>query len=180
MPLVSLALGGFGYYSNNTLDSLTRNPETGVAYNSRLLRYGPDFRLTITAPVSANLYTQILFGKDSNATGFGKEASWWGGFVQGEVKPRDDLIVYSRYDWIDGDRFDDTAVTINGVSGSIGPVDPRLWDLVAGAQYLIYDNLKLIAEYRHGVKDLGGVPANPQQLRRTLEDAGFLGSRLEF
>ncbi|SRR6266571_3314126 len=179
-PRATIALGGFGYYSDNTLDTRTKNPSTGVGYTSRLLRYGPDFRLTFTAPVYINLFSQVLFCEVSNATGFGQEASWWGGFVQGEVKPRDDLILFSRYDWVYGDRFDDTGVTINGVSGSVGPVDPRLWDMVAGVQYFLYDNCKLIAEYRHGVKDLGAVPADPAQLKRTEENAGFAGFRIDF
>ena len=151
-----------------------------MGYRSPLRRYGPDFRLTLTDPVYVNLFSQILYGKDSNATGFGKEASWWGGFVEADVKPINELIVYGRYDWIRGKRNDDTGVTINGVNGSIGPVDPKLWDIVAGAQYFLYDNFKLIAEFRHGEKDLGSVAANQEQLKKTVENAIFTGVRLVF
>ena len=180
LPTSTVALGWFSYYSANTLDTLASNPDTLAGYRDRLRRYGPDIRLTLNEPVYINLYSQILLARDSNPTGFGPEAKWWGGFLQAEVKPYNQLIVYGRYDWIRGDRFDDTGIVINGANGSIGPVDPRLWDIVAGAQYFVYDNFKLIAEYRHGVKDLGSVPADPEQLQKTVENAVFAGFRLVF
>jgi hypothetical protein len=160
-----MTIGGFGYYSGNTVDNLTTNPENGARYEDRLWRAGPDITFTLLNPLYLNLYSQILFGEDSNATGFGKKASWWGGFVQGEVKPLDELILYGRYDWIDGDRFNDTDVTIN---------------VVIGAQYFLYENFKLTAEYRRGEKDLN--PARPTvfQLKKTEEDAVFAGFRLVF
>ncbi len=179
-------VGGFGYYSGNTLDSLTTNPENGASYKERLWRAGPDISVTLNTPLYLNISTQILFGEDSNATGFGKKASWWGGFVQAEVKPLDKLILYGRYDWIDGDSFNDSTVTINGASGTIGPVKPSLWDVVIGAQYFLYENFKLIAEYRHGEKDLKpGTSANPDvqpidQLKTTVEDAVYAGFRVVF
>lgn len=176
----TLTVGGFGYYSDNTVDNLTTNPENGARYKDRLWRTGPDISFTLLKPLYLNLYSQILFGEDSNATGFGKKASWWGGFVQGEVKPLDELILYGRYDWIDGDRFNDTDVTINGASGTIGPVEPRLWDVVIGAQYFLYENFKLTAEYRRGEKDLNPARPTVSQLKKTEEDAVFAGFRLVF
>ena len=71
-------------------------------------------------------------------------------------------------------------MTINGIPGTIGPVKPRLWDVVVGAQYFLYENFKLIAEYRHGEKDLGPVTAEESQLKKTEEDAIFAGFRLVF
>jgi hypothetical protein len=180
LPTTTLALGWFSYHSANTLDNLTTNPDTAAGYRDQLRRDGPDFRLTLNEPVYINFYSQILFAKDSNPTGFGQEAKWWGGFVQAEVKPHNQLVVYGRYDWIRGNHYDDTGIVINGASGSIGPVDPKLWDIVAGAQYFLYDNFKLIAEYRHGEKDLGSVPADPGQLKKTVENAVFTGVRLVF
>lgn len=176
----TLALGGFGYLSGNSLHRAAINPRTDAVYKDRLVRYGPDFRFTLNSPIYVNLFSQILIGKDDNATGFGKEAKWWGGFVQGEVKPLDYLILFGRYDWIKGDRFDDTGESVNEENGNIGPVDPRLVDVVAGIQYYLHENFKLIAEYRHGEKDLGAVPADPQQLRKTEEDSGFIGFRVDF
>ena len=180
LPTTIMALGWFSYYSANTLDNLTTNPDTGAAYRSSLSRHGPDFRLTLNEPVYINLFSQILIAKDRNPTGFGQEAKWWGGFVQAEVKPLNQLVAYGRYDWIRGNHYDDTGIMINGASGSIGPVDPKIWDIVAGAQYFLYDNFKLIAEFRHGEKDLGSVLADPEQLKKTVENAVFTGVRLVF
>ncbi len=186
IPSMTMTVGGFGYYSGNTVDNLTTNPENEAKYKDRLWRAGPDITFTLNTPLYVNLSSQILFGEDSNATGFGKKATWWGGFVQAEVKPITELILYGRYDWIEGERFNDTDVTINGASGTIGPVEPSLWDVVIGAQYFLYENFKLIAEYRHGEKDLRpGTSANPDvqpidQLKKTEEDAVFAGFRLAF
>lgn len=176
----TFTVGGFGYYSGNTLNSLASNPEHGGKYRDRLWRAGPDISLTLNAPVYMNIFSQILFGRNSNATGFGKAATWWGGFVQAEVKPLSELIVYARYDWINGDRFNDTNVTINGISGSIGPVNPKLWDALAGVQYFLYNNFKLIAEYRHGKKELRPDSLTASQLIKIEENAVFVGFRLAF
>lgn len=176
----TVAVGGFVYYSSNTLDSLTTQPTTGVKYDDELWRVGPDVSITLNQPLYVKLYSQILFAKDSNATGFGVAAKWWGGFVQADVKPIDQLILYGRYDWINGDQFNDTGVTINGVSGETGPVDPSLWDVVVGAQYYLYENFKLIAEYRHGEKDLQPTSMSAEQLENTKENAVYVGVQLVF
>ncbi len=176
----TLTVGGFGYYSGNTLDSLTTQPSTAARYKDRLWRAGPDLSITLTKPISIDLYSQIFFAEDSNATGFGRKASWWGGFVGVDVKPLDPLVLYVRYDWINGRRFDDTGVTINAVSGETGPVRPRLWDVVVGAQYYLYENIRLMAEYRHGEKDLRPATPDVAQLKKTEENAVFVGFHLVF
>ena len=176
----TLTVGGFGYYSGNTLDSLTTNTDNGASYKDRLWRVGPDISVTLTAPIYVNLFSQILFADDSNATGFGKKAKWWGGFVELDIKPLDALVLYGRYDWINGRRFDDTGVTISGVSGTIGPVHPRLWDVVIGAQYFLWENFKLITEYRHGLKDLQPTLSDVEQLKKTKENAVFAGFQMVF
>lgn len=176
----TMTVGGFGYYSGNTLDSLTTNPATGAAYKSRLWLAGPDISITLPKPIYIDLYSQILFAEASNPTGFGQNASWWGGFVQVDVKPLDTLVLYARYDWINGQSFDDTGVTINGVSGETGPVNPRLWDVVLGAQYFLYENFKLIAEYRYGEKNLQPAAPSAEQLQKTVENAVYVGFQLVF
>jgi hypothetical protein len=175
-----VTLGGFGYYSGNTLDSNTTNPDTGASYKSRLWRAGPDITITLAKPFYISLYSQILFAQDSNPTGFAKKATWWGGFVGADVKPIDPLVLYARFDWINGRQFNDTDVTVNGVSGVIGPVRPSLWDVVAGAQYFLYENFKLIAEYRRGEKNLRPDVADVSQLKTTTENAVFAGFQLSF
>jgi hypothetical protein len=96
------------------------------------------------------------------------------------VKPIDPLVLYARFDWINARQFNDTDVTINGVSGVIGPVRPSLWDVVAGAQYFLYENFKLIAEYRRGEKNLRPDVADVSQLKTTTENAVFAGFQLSF
>ncbi len=176
----TLTVGGFGYYSGNTLDNLTTNPGTGAGYKDRLWRAGPDISITLASPIYVNLYSQILFSEDSSPTGFGQKAKWWGGFVEVDVKPLDQLVLFARYDWINGRRYDDTGATISGVSGETGPVKPRLWDVVVGAQYFLYENIRLIAEYRRGEKDLRPAIADVAQLKKTTEDAVFVGFHLLF
>lgn len=207
MEHLSLRLGGFGYYSGNTLDSRTTIPGTGdpttgangVHYGNRLWRVGPDISLTLSDPIYIKLFSQVLFGRDNNLTGFGKAATWWGGFVQAEAKPLGDnawpIIGYIRYDWINADRYNDSGVTItdrfgNTATGIVGPVHPRLWDTVVGMQYYVYQNLKVTAEYRHGEKRLRPgtssnstgtedvLPAN--QLAKTVEDAVMTGFQVAF
>lgn len=176
----SFKFGGTGYYSGNTLDTLTTNEDTTLGYNNRIWRAGPDFQFTLEAPTYFSVFTQFLFAQDRNATGFGEKARYRGGFLQAELKPSDNLIVYGRYDWIDGDTYDDTGVTINGASGSLGEVDPKLWDAVFGIQYYLWDNYKLIGEYRRGVKELSPDMATAEQLEKTEEDSIFAGFRLVF
>ncbi len=176
----ALKAGGFGYYSGNTVDSLTTNPDTDARYQDRLWRAGPDVSFTLTTPFYVNLFSQLLFAEDSNPTGFARKARWSGGFVEADVKPWEPLALYTRFDWIDGRRFDDTGVTVNGVAGTTGPVHPRLWDVVAGVQYFVFENLKLIGEYRYGEKDLHPSSTDVSQLKKTTENAVFGGFFLSF
>src|SRR6185436_18676159 len=104
----------FGYYSGNTLDSHTTNEDTGLAYTNRLVRAGVDLKIAWEQPIYFDVFGQFLWGRDSNATGLGEEAKWRGGFVQLDLKPSEDFVLYGRYDWIDGDKYDDTDVTLNG------------------------------------------------------------------
>jgi hypothetical protein len=61
-----------------------------------------------------------------------------------------------RYDWINGERFDDTGKVVNGAVGTTR-VEPRERDWVLGVQSLIAPNLKLIGELRsHTFEDLAG------------------------
>jgi len=176
----TVTVGGFGYYSGNTLDNITTQPATAAAYKDRLWRAGPDISITLAKPIYIDLYSQILFAEDSDATGFGQKARWWGGFVQLDVKPLEQLVLYGRYDWINGRGYDDTGVTINAVSGETGPVHPRLWDVIVGAQYYLYENIRLMAEYRHGEKDLRPALSAVGQLKKTEENAVFVGFHLVF
>jgi hypothetical protein len=94
------------------------------------------------------LESQVLFNRESNPTAFNKSFSWWGGFSQlnGTIPVRAKYLqwitAYARYEWLRGNRFDDTAV-----GGVTGLVHPHEWQAVAGLQWYILENLKIVTEY---------------------------------
>jgi hypothetical protein len=94
---------------------------------------------------------------ESNPTGYDKEFKWQGGFDQLNWQISKKAITYARYDWIKGNSFDDS--TVGGVTKS----KPGETDIVAGLQYLVQQNVKLIGEYRHDVfKDTAATPNTAQ------------------
>ena len=175
------SFGLFGYHSMNTYDDALRTAgsNTADAYADGLkfgimsgaqspnehTTYGPHFTLSL-APFGVPVWldNDILFRKESNPTGFGVAFNWRGGFHQLNWQVSKQTMAYVRYDWIDGDRFDDRAFTVNGTTGST-LVEARERDYVIGVQSLIAPNLKLIGELRnHKFEDLAGAG--------TLEDNG--------
>ncbi len=177
------AFGFFALHSPDTYDDNIRsNAATSVSFpvasgtlngimsgaqvkNARTT-YGPNFTLSLAPwgiPVSFD--NDIHFNKESSPTGFGKEFKWKGGLHQVNWQSSKETMSYVRYDWIRGDRFDDTTSTFNGTSG-VTNVEPREHDWVLGVQHLLDQNIKLIGEYRnHRFEDKvsGG----------TLTDNGF-------
>jgi hypothetical protein len=163
-------LGFFGYASPDIYDDNLRD-NASIAFGgimsgkqraNRMHSYGPDLTLSLE-PLNIPVWseTQVLFNRESNPTGFDKSFSWWGGFSQLNAripiraKYLQWITAYGRYEWIRGDKFDDT-----GNGGVIGPaaaggatggaVRPREWQVVFGAQAFILENLKVIAEWsRH-------------------------------
>jgi hypothetical protein len=145
-------LGLFGYWSPDIYSADLRTSgaiAAGGIFSGRghnaTSSVGPDVTLSLQ-PLALPVWldTQLLFNRESNPTGFDKRFTWWGGFSQLTWKPFESLIAYGRYDWLHGDRFDDT--TVGGVTG---PVRPREWAAVAGLQWYTLLNLRLIAEYSH-------------------------------
>jgi hypothetical protein len=117
-------------------------------------RLGVDSTLSLTAiGIPVWLENQYMANKESNPTETGVEFKWKGGFHQLNWQISKKAITYARYDWIKGDSFDDT------VMGGSTTSKPKEMDVVAGVQYLIDQNVKLIAEYRHDVfKDEATTP----------------------
>ena len=150
--------GVFGYwspdiYSDNLRDAT--DPEnkfvaigthSGLGRSNQFYSVGPDLTLSLEPfDIPVWLETQVLFNRESNPTGFNKSLKWWGGFTQLNWKIVKSLIAYGRYDWLRGDRFDDT-----GNGGITEPVKPREWAAVGGLQWYVLENFKLVAEYsRH-------------------------------
>jgi len=176
------SFGLFAYHSMNTYDDTMRksaaiDPATayadglpmgimsGVESPNEHTTYGPHFTLNLSPMgVPVWLDNDILYRKESNPTGFGVAFNWRGGFHQLNWQVSKQTMAYVRYDWIDGERFDDRTATVYGVTGTT-VVEPRERDYVIGVQSLIAPNLKLIGEFRnHKFEDLAGAG--------TLEDNG--------
>jgi hypothetical protein len=147
------SFGIFGYWSPDIYSDDLRSGGSiaaggifsGLSRRNTASSLGPDVKLSLDPwqyPIW--LDTQVLFNHERNPTSFEKRFNWWGGFTQLNWKPLKSLIAYGRYDWLTGDRFDDTAV-----GGVTGPVKPREWAVVGGLQWYVLENLRLIAEYSH-------------------------------
>jgi hypothetical protein len=154
------SLGIFAYHSPDSygdklqdVASIVNNPTTGIMSGShdpnKVTRIGPDFTLSL-APfgIPVSFENQLMWNKESDPTGFGKEFKWHGGFHQINWMYSKSSITYLRYDWIKGDAFDDTGSTVNGVTG-ITRSTPKENDIIVGWEHLYDQNIKLIAEYRH-------------------------------
>ncbi len=151
------SIGVFAYHSSDTYDDALRDDafigNGGILSAQRarneMIRIGPDMTLSLV-PLRIPVWVenQYMYNRESNPTGFGKEFKWQGGFHQLNWQITNKAIMYDRYDWVSGKLFDDTTSTVLGVAGAT-KAKPREWDVVAGMQYLVLQNLKLIGEYRH-------------------------------
>jgi hypothetical protein len=171
------SLGVFAYHSADTYDDALRNDAfvgNGGVLSARrarnsMIRIGPDMTLSmVPLGIPVWIENQYMYNRESNPTGFGKEFTWQGGFHQLNWQITKKAIMYDRYDWVDGKRFDDTTSTVLGVTG-VTKAKPGEWDVVAGLQYLILQNLKLIGEYRH--HEFEDSASAPNKAR--LNDDGF-------
>jgi hypothetical protein len=154
------SLGVFGFYKPDIYDDMMRtdpnfvlggniintgvfNPLAPQASNAAAA-VGVDGTLSL-APwgVPLSLDNQYMWRSESNPTGFNTRFNWQGGFHQLNWFARPDLVVYARYDWIRGNTFNDTF------AGGITYSDPREWDVVAGIQYALWENVKFVGEFRH-------------------------------
>ncbi|MDD5297441.1 MAG: hypothetical protein PHU46_11060 [Rhodocyclaceae bacterium] len=142
---------------NNANDARPLGIMSGLQVANEHSTYGPHFTLSLV-PFGVPLWldNDILVRHESNPTGFGVAFNWKGGFNQLNWGISKDTMAYARYDWIRADRFDDTHVTLNAVTGTT-LVEAREKDYVLGVQSLIQPNLKFIGEYRnHKFEDLAG------------------------
>jgi hypothetical protein len=165
-------LGLFGYWSPDIYSDDLRSSGaitaggilSGQGHNATS-SVGPDLRLSLQPwAVPVWLDTQVLFNRESIPTGFHQSFRWWGGFSQLNWKPFDSLIAYGRCDWISGNRFDDTEV-----GGVTGPVQPPESAAVAGLQWYVLANLRLIGEYsRHEFTNNASSPS-----RQKIDDDFF-------
>jgi hypothetical protein len=168
------SLGVFGLWTPNLVDLPMIEAATATGPNGNRIisagqfqssrtTVGPDATLSL-APykIPLSLENNVLYNRESNPTGYGKEFVWWGGFHQLNYFPRKTAVLYARYDWIDGHSFDDTAV------GGASQARPKEWDVIAGLQFMVLENLKMIGEYRHHEFDDRVATGSS-----TLKDDGF-------
>ncbi len=158
-------LGIFGYWSPDIYsDSLRTNHSiatggifSGAKRSNKTSSIGPDLTLRLDPwDIPLWIETQVLFNRESNPTGFDKSFNWWGGFTQLNWKILKPLVAYGRYDWLRGDRFDDT----DG-GGVTGPVRPREWAATVGLQWYLLENMKVIGEYGH--REFKNTASTPSQ-----------------
>ncbi len=166
-------LGFFVYYSPDLYNDAQR--DDGSVFNAsidncssdacimsgrqrpnRFSAYGPDLTLSLEPwEIPIWIETQVLFNRETNPTAFNRSFSWWGGFTQlnGTIPVRAEFLqwitAYGRYEWLKGDNFNDTRVCsgVGDECGVTGRVKPREWQAVAGLQWFILENLKVITEY---------------------------------
>ncbi len=152
------SLGFFAYHSGDTYDDTLRAAGalggimSGAQVSNKHSTYGPNFTLSL-APFGTPVWldNDILFRRESSPTGYGVAFNWKGGMHQLNWQYSKLTMAYLRYDWVTGDRFNDT------VAGGSTLVEPREKDYVLGVQTLVAPNLKLIGEYRdHKFDDLAG------------------------
>jgi hypothetical protein len=172
MRYYNQSFGVFSYYSANSYDDALQSNAyignggimSGQQTRNSMMRIGPDMTMSL-APLGIPVWleNQYLYNRESDPTGFGKEFVWQGGFHQVNWQRTKSAITYARYDWISGNNYDDTML------GGTTKAKASEWDIVAGYQHLILQNLKLIGEYRHHeFKDKASIPDTA-----SLQDNGF-------
>jgi hypothetical protein len=121
---------------------------SGLQDPNKSSRLGIDFTLSLVPMgVPVWLENQYMSNNETNPTGFGREFKWKGGFDQINWQISKTAIAYARYDYLKGDTFNDTTVTMGAFTG-ITASTPKEHDFILGAQYLIEQNVKLVGEFR--------------------------------
>ena len=142
--------GLFFYYAPDTLSA--------GAYD-QIIRVGPDFMFTSRR---TRLALQFLAGWDSNPTGQHDDLWYYGGFAEGNFRFTTDLIGIMRLDAVGMAPFDDRSA-----GGSVD-VDRTIWEVTTGLQYLIEENLKLVAEVTYAENHESVTDATARGVSATL------------
>lgn len=124
--------GLFAYYSPN----LARGGPDDEG-----LRLGPDISMFWR---QAGLRGQFLAAYDSNPTGRDVDLWSYGAFIEGEYRWTETVVSLGRVEWAGMPTFNDMG------HGGNRRVRRRLWQMTGGAQWLVLENLKLIAEASYG------------------------------
>ncbi|MBF0593083.1 MAG: hypothetical protein HQL02_13450 [Nitrospirae bacterium] len=150
-------MGVFAFYKSDIYDDGIRSDASvanggimsGKSSSNSHYRIGPDLTISgVPYGVPLWLENQYMYVSESNPTGFGKRFTWQGGFDQLNCQIAKKMVGYGRYDWVRGGLYNDMSTTMNGVTG-LTNTHPKEYDIVAGLQYTIASNVKLVAEYRY-------------------------------
>jgi hypothetical protein len=142
--------GMFFYYGPDTLSD---------GATDHVLRVGPDLTLSSRR---TRLSAQFLAGWDSNPTGYHDSLWYYGGFLQGDYRFTPALIAVVRGDYVGTPNFDDRS------SGGNTHVERRLWEVTTDLQYLIVENLKVVAEVTYAENHNAVTDATSTGLTATL------------
>lgn len=113
----------------------------GSGVQDRALRLGPDLDIYSRR---VRLLGQFLAGYESNPTGRLRPLWYYGGFLEGNYRFTPTLLSLLRVDSAWMPRFDDT------MHGGATEVRRRRWEVTAGGQWAVLQNLKLVVEVTYG------------------------------
>ena len=137
-------------------------PDNLSTASEHVLRLGPDLTLYSRR---ARLAAQFLAGWDSNPTARQVDLWYYGGFVQGDYRLTTALIALLRLDYVGMPDFDDQS------AGGSKHIRRRIWEITGGAQYLIQENLKVVAEVTYSENHEAVSDATATGLTATLRIA---------
>lgn len=133
-------------------------PDTLSTASDKVLRLGPDLTLFSRR---GRLTAQFLAGWDSNPTNTGTTLWYYGGFLEGDFRLTTALIGLLRFD----------AVGMPGFNDGTTDVRRTIWELTGGAQYLVVENLKIVAEVTYSENHEAVRDATTRGLTATLRVA---------
>jgi len=113
----------------------------GGGVEDRALRLGPDLDVYGR---QFRLLGQFLADYESNPTGHLQELWYYGGFLEGQYRVTATLLSLLRFDYVWTPTFNDTT------HGGDTRERRRIWEVTGGGQWLILQNLKLVAEVTYG------------------------------
>ena len=125
-------VGLFFYYSPDIV---------GGGVDDRTLRLGPDVDFYSRR---LRLLGQFLASYESDPTGHSQALWYYGGFLEANYRLTPTLLSLLRVDYTWTPTFDDR------MHGGETPVRRRVWEVTGGWQWLILQNVKLVAEATYG------------------------------
>jgi hypothetical protein len=90
------------------------------------------------------LMAQALAGYDASPTSHDEGLWHWGGFIEGNVRVTSSLVGVLRLDHVRTASFDDRS------EGGATHVRRRIWEVTGGFQFLLDENVKIVAEATYG------------------------------